>query len=206
MSDSPSGARAAVLLDIDGTLVDSTYHHGLAWFRAFHAVLGADRTPALWRLHRTIGMGGDKLVTEVAGEDVEKEHGDALRDAWEEKYAEVEEEVPALPGAAAMIEHLVEAGFVVALASSGKKHFSENAVKTLGVGEHVTILTTSEDAEESKPESDLLHATLDKLHEPTGSTSTGPSWSVTPPTTSRPPHARACAASPYARVGSASTS
>lgn len=168
MSDSPSGARAAVLLDIDGTLVDSTYHHGLAWFRAFHAVLGADRTPALWRLHRTIGMGGDKLVTEVAGEDVEKEHGDALRDAWEEMYAEVEEEVPNLPGAAAMIEHLVEAGFVVALASSGKKHFSENAVKTLGVGEHVTILTTSEDAEESKPESDLLHATLSKLHDTEG--------------------------------------
>ncbi len=164
MSDSPSGARAAVLLDIDGTLVDSTYHHGLAWFRAFHEVVGADHAPALWRLHRTIGMGGDKLVTEVAGEDVEERHGDALREAWEKKYAEVESEVPALPGAAAMIEHLVEAGYVVALASSGKKHFSENAVSTLGVGEHVSILTTSEDADESKPESDLLNATLDQLH------------------------------------------
>lgn len=164
MTDSSGRPRAAVLLDIDGTLVDSTYHHALAWFRAFEQVLGAEGTPPLWRVHRTIGMGGDKLVAEVAGDDVEQEHGDTLREVWSEKYAEVENEVPALPGASAMIHHLTESGYVVALASSGQKGFSQNAVKTLGVADEIALLTTSEDAERSKPDSDLLHATLEALH------------------------------------------
>ena len=169
MSNSPAGARAAVLLDIDGTLVDSTYHHGLAWFRAFHAVLGADRTPALWRLHRTIGMGGDKLVAEVAGEEVEEQHGDALREAWEKKYAEVEEEVPTLPGAAAMIEHLAATGYVVAARLLGQEALlRERRAPPSGSVSTSRSSTTSEDAEESKPESDLLHATLDKLHDTDG--------------------------------------
>jgi HAD superfamily hydrolase (TIGR01549 family) len=162
VTDSP---RAAVLLDIDGTLVDSTYHHALAWFRAFHSVVGADRTPALWRIHRTIGMGGDKLVGQVAGDEMEQAHGEDLRDAWERNYAEVEEEVQGLPGAADMVHHLLDKGYVVALASSGKKHFSENAAELLGIRDAVALLTTSDDADESKPEADLLHVTLEKLQQ-----------------------------------------
>ena len=53
-----------VVLDIDGTLVDSNYHHTVAWCRAFRA-LGHD--VQAWRIHRAIGMGGDRLVGEVAG-------------------------------------------------------------------------------------------------------------------------------------------
>ena len=57
-----------ILLDIDGTLVDSTYHHAIAWHRALHR---NEVDVPLWRIHRTIGMGGDRLVAEVAGDDVE---------------------------------------------------------------------------------------------------------------------------------------
>ena len=53
---------------------------------------GADHTPSLWRIHRTIGMGGDKLVAEVGGEETEQAHGEELREEWERNYAEVEEE------------------------------------------------------------------------------------------------------------------
>lgn len=162
MTDSP---RAAVLLDIDGTLVDSTYHHALAWYRAFHSVVGAERTPSLWRIHRTIGMGGDKLVAEVAGEETEDAHGEDLREEWERNYTEVEEEVQGLPGAADMVQHLLEKGYVVALASSGKKHFSQNAAELLGIRDAVALLTTSDDADQSKPDSDLLHVTLEKLQD-----------------------------------------
>ena len=158
-------SRPAVLLDIDGTLVDSTYHHALAWHRAFHAVVGRDRTPSLWRIHRTIGMGGDKLVAEVSGDDMEQTHGDDLRDEWERNYAEVEGEVQGLPGVTEMVRDLVARGYVVALASSGKKHFSENAASLLGIGDDVALLTTSDDADESKPEADLLHVTLEKLQD-----------------------------------------
>ena len=86
----------AVLLDIDGTLVDSTYHHAIAWQRAFDSV---DFPIPLWRIHRTVGMGGDKLVAQVAGDDVEERHGDDLRDRWREEYVEIKAEVVPLAGA-----------------------------------------------------------------------------------------------------------
>ena len=85
----------AVLFDIDGTLTDSTYHHALAWHRAF-ARLGDP--PPMWRIHRAIGMGGDRLVAEVAGADAEKQHGDELRDWWREEYVEIRAEVRPLAG------------------------------------------------------------------------------------------------------------
>ncbi|MGN6575639.1 MAG: HAD family hydrolase, partial [Nocardioides sp.] len=57
-----------VVLDVDGTLVDSVYVHVGAWMRAFR---GIGVPVEAWRLHRAIGMGGDRLVTEVAGQRVE---------------------------------------------------------------------------------------------------------------------------------------
>ncbi|GAA4715190.1 HAD family hydrolase [Nocardioides conyzicola] len=152
----------AVLFDIDGTLVDSTYHHALAWHRAF-ARLGDP--PPLWRIHRTIGMGGDKLVAELAGEETEAEHGDDLRDAWREEYLEIRAEVRALSGAADLVRKLAVDGYRVALASSGDPQFAGEAVELLDIGDRVEVLTTSEDVEDSKPEPDLVGVTLDRLGE-----------------------------------------
>ena len=59
----------AVILDIDGTLVDTNYQHAIAWDRAFAR---HDAFVELWRIHRHIGMGGDQLVTELAGSEVEE--------------------------------------------------------------------------------------------------------------------------------------
>ena len=61
----------AAILDIDGTLVDTNYHHAIAWYRAF---LQSDAVLPLWRIHRHIGMGGDQLVAALAGEDFDREH------------------------------------------------------------------------------------------------------------------------------------
>ncbi len=151
---------AAILFDIDGTLVDSTYHHALAWQRAFarHEVV-----LPLWRIHRTVGMGGDKLVAEVAGDDVEERIGDSLRDAWREEYVAIKAEVDPLPGAAELVRTLVAAGYTVALASSGDPEFADEALDDLDIRDQVALLTTSEDAEESKPEPDLIGVTLDRL-------------------------------------------
>ena len=68
----------AMILDIDGTLVDTNYQHALAWYRAFrqHGVV-----VPVWRIHRAIGMGGDQLVAALAGDEVEEEHGDEIRAA-----------------------------------------------------------------------------------------------------------------------------
>ena len=151
---------AAILFDIDGTLVDSTYHHALAWQRAFahHQVV-----LPLWRIHRTVGMGGDKLVAAVAGDEVEERSGDSLRTAWREEYVAVKAEVDPLPGAAELIRALVAAGYTVALASSGDPEFADEALDDLDIRDQVALLTTSADAEESKPEPDLIGVTLDRL-------------------------------------------
>lgn len=71
------------ILDVDGTLVDTNYHHAVAWYRAFREHgLGLP----LWRVHRSIGMGGDQLLSPLAGEDWERDHGDEVREAEKERY------------------------------------------------------------------------------------------------------------------------
>ena len=150
----------AVLFDIDGTLVDSTYHHALAWHRAFSRL---GEPPPMWRIHRTTGMGGDKLVGEVAGDAAEEQHGDDLRDLWRQEYLRIRAEVRPLPGAADLVRRLATDGFRVALASSGDPQFAQEAIDLLGIGEQVEVLTTSEDVEDSKPEPDLVGVTLERL-------------------------------------------
>jgi HAD superfamily hydrolase (TIGR01549 family) len=149
-----------VLLDIDGTLVDSTYHHAVAWRRAFvrHHV-----DVPLWRIHRSIGMGGDKLVAEVAGAEVEDRHGDALRERWESEYAALLDEVAPLPGARDLVVDLHQRGHVVVLASSGAERFAPAAVRMLVVADEVAGVTSSEDAEYSKPDADILAVALDRV-------------------------------------------
>ena len=148
-----------VLLDVDGTLVDSTYHHALAWHRAFAS---HDVHQPVWRIHRAIGMGGDRLVAAVAGDDVEDRLGDALREAWETAYEPLRREVRVLPGAADLVRTLKEEGFRVALASSGKPEHTEQAVEVLGVEDLLDAVTTSEDADSSKPAPDIFRIALRK--------------------------------------------
>src|SRR4029079_944478 len=71
-----SSGRAVALFDLDGTLVDTNYQHALGWFRALRR---HEITVPIWRIHRHIGMGGDQIVTALAGADVERKRGDRLR-------------------------------------------------------------------------------------------------------------------------------
>ena len=78
-------APPIAVLDVDGTLVDTNYHHAIAWYRAFreHGL-----TLPVWRIHRHIGMGGDQLVAAVAGKRVEDRQGDSIRAAETALYAD----------------------------------------------------------------------------------------------------------------------
>ena len=153
-------SKKAILFDIDGTLVDSTYHHALAWQRAF-ASRGV--TLPMWRIHRTIGMGGDKLVAEVAGEEVEERLGDELRALWRKEYVAVKSEVLPLPGASELVRTLADSGFLVALATSGDPEFAGQALDDLDIRDAVRVLKTSADVDGSKPEPDLIEVTLEAL-------------------------------------------
>jgi HAD superfamily hydrolase (TIGR01549 family) len=155
-----SGGPDTVLLDVDGTLVDTTYHHALAWWRAF---VGLDLDVPVWRLHRSIGMGGDRLVAEVAGDAVEKEHGDELRERWKRAYdEEFAAAVRPFPGAADVVRELHRRGWKVVFASSGKPDHTRLAVDRLGVGDLLAAVTTGDDADGSKPAPDILAVALER--------------------------------------------
>jgi HAD superfamily hydrolase (TIGR01509 family) len=147
------------ILDVDGTLVDTNYHHAIAWFRAFRR---HDVTVQVWIIHRHIGMGGDQLVAAVAGDEVEEEFGDAIREAEGELYKELIDEVQPMEGARKLIEDLKERDNTVVLASSAKEWEVEHYIELLNASEIVDAWTTSADVEETKPEPDLVHAALDK--------------------------------------------
>lgn len=149
-----------VVLDVDGTLVDSNYHHTLSWWRAFHEQ--GQQVPA-WRIHRSIGMGGDRLVAAVAGDRVEEELGDAVRDGWEQHYDHLLDDILPLRGAGELIAELGDRGFRVALASSGIPRHTEHAIQVREAEGRVGTATTSEDAGESKPHPELIQVALDRV-------------------------------------------
>ena len=109
---------STAILDIDGTLVDTNYHHTISWARAFAR---HDIVVPLWRIHRHIGMGGDQLVVALCGEQVEDELGDEIRDAESEEYMQLIGEVRPMEGARELIVALKERGHAVVLASSAKE-------------------------------------------------------------------------------------
>lgn len=148
------------MLDIDGTLLDSNYHHAVAWGRAFEA---SGVHASLWRIHRAIGMGGDRLVAAVAGDGVEERYGDAVRDRWEKEYDELISATRLLDGAALLLDTCRERGLTVALASSSIPRHARHALDLLDAERRAQGWTTAEDAEESKPDPELLETVLDRV-------------------------------------------
>jgi HAD superfamily hydrolase (TIGR01509 family) len=147
------------IVDIDGTLVDTNYHHAIAWFRAFRT---SGFVLPLWRIHRHIGMGGDQLVAALAGEGFDREQGDEVRAAEKVLYMQLIEEVEPLAGARALIEDLKGSGHAVILASSAKPEELEHYLTLLDARALVDGWTDSGDVERTKPEPDLVLAALEK--------------------------------------------
>lgn len=152
--------RPAAILDVDGTLMDTVYHHALAWRRALRR---HDLDVPVWRIHRHIGMGGDQIVEALCGEEVEREHGDAIRDAESEEYEAFIDEVQPLPGARRLIEALKERGHPIVLASSAKGEELERYLDLLGARELADAWTSSEDVDATKPDPDLVEQALEKV-------------------------------------------
>src|SRR4051794_23589848 len=147
------------VLDIDGTLVDTNYHHAIAWFRAFRQ---QGFVLPLWRIHRHIGMGGDQLVAALAGEGFDREQGDDVRAAEKVLYAQLIAEVQPLAGARALIEDCKAAGHTVVLASSAKPEELETYLTLLDARALVDGWTDAGDVEQTKPKPDLVLAALEK--------------------------------------------
>jgi len=150
----------AVLLDIDGTLVDSNGAHAAAWSDAF-AAHGRHHPPE--QIRPLIGKGGDKLLRELASLDNESAEGKRIGDACVEIF--MKRYLPTLKptvGAAAFVEWLVESRFTVVVATSAKEDLVKALLTICGGQALVKDATTSDDAERSKPDPDILVAALKK--------------------------------------------
>jgi HAD superfamily hydrolase (TIGR01509 family) len=148
---------AVAVLDIDGTLVDTNYHHAVAWYRAFreHGIV-----LPVWRIHRHIGMGGDQLVAALTDDQTEQEQGDEIRDTETKRYLELIDEVETMDGSRELIERLKQRGHAVVLASSAKADEVEHYLDLLDARGLADAWTTSADVEATKPEPDLVTAAL----------------------------------------------
>jgi HAD superfamily hydrolase (TIGR01549 family) len=149
----------AAILDVDGTLVDTNYHHAIAWYRAFRR---QSIVLPVWRIHRHMGMGGDQVVAALAGDGVEERLGDDIRDAEKELYFELIEEVEPFEGARGLIELLKSRGHTVVLASSAKSEEIDHYLDLLDARDLADGWTTSADVEATKPHPDLVVAAVEK--------------------------------------------
>ena len=164
------------ILDVDGTLVDTNYHHAIAWHRALHA---HGHRVQMWKVHRHIGMGGDQILEALIGEDAAAAEGEAIRDSEAEAYGELIGEVEAMDGARELIAKLHEEGNTVILASSAKQEEVDHYLDLLEARELVDGWTSSADVEATKPEPDLVHAALAKAGNDQPSVMVGDSvWDV----------------------------
>lgn len=150
-----------VLLDIDGTLVDSNDAHAHAWVRA---LAEAGVRVELATVRRLIGMGGDKLLPEVSGIDAGSEQGRAISKRRGEIFQI--DYLPGLkptPGAKELLGRMKEAGLKLAVASSAKEDELKCLLKVCGADQFIEASTSSDDAENSKPDPDIVRAALTEL-------------------------------------------
>lgn len=153
-----------VLLDVDGTLVDSNDAHAHAWVRALEE---QGITVAFEKVRPLIGKGGDKLLPEVAGIDPESPEGKAVS---KRRGAIFQMEfLPSLrpfPGVKALLARMKRRGLRLAVASSAKEDELNGLLRLCGADELVEARTSSDDADNSKPDPDILQAALEQLRLP----------------------------------------
>jgi len=168
--------RLNAILDVDGTLVDTNYHHALAWHRALRA---HGHQVQMWKVHRHIGMGGDQILNALIGEEAAAADGDKIRETEAEAYMELIGEVEPMEGARELIEKLKDEGSTVILASSAKQEEVDHYLDLLDARELVDDWTTSADVESTKPKPDLILAALEKADNDDPSVMVGDSvWDV----------------------------
>ena len=151
----------AVLLDIDGTLVDSNDLHVRCWSEAFGELgvsFGHDE------LRRQIGKGGDLLVPDMLNARQMRQFGEKVKELrteiWKHEYMP---RVRPFPGVRRALQALHARGVKLALASSSNEEEVEYYTQLLGVGELLATSTSKRDAEFSKPSPEIFRAALERI-------------------------------------------
>ncbi len=152
--------RKAILFDVDGTLVDSNDLHAEAWAKALNHFGKAVSTEVV---RSWIGMGGDKILHDLAGVEDQGPEGKAIAEfrakIFKEDYAP---RIEAFPKAAELIREIRQQGFRTAFATSAQKDEIDSILKAAGLQNLVDWMTTSDDAQDSKPDPDIICGALQK--------------------------------------------
>ncbi|HEY3789700.1 MAG TPA: HAD family hydrolase [Urbifossiella sp.] len=150
-----------LLLDIDGTLVESNDAHAHAWVRA---LAEEGFTVPFETIRPLIGMGGDKLLPKVSGVDPESSQGKEITHRRQELF--LDDYLPHLRptrGTNELLQLLAKKKLRMAVASSAKKKELDPLLKICGADQVIKSKTSSDDAERSKPDPDIVHAALKEI-------------------------------------------
>ena len=154
----PGAALRTVLLDVDGTLIDSNDGHARAWIGALRAhgyIVPFEQVRPL------IGMGGDKLTPRLTGLDPESGEAERISETRSELF--LEQELPTLQatrGARPLLEHMLGLGLELVVATSAKQDEVRALLEQSGVSDLIQLASSADDAERSKPDPDIVQAAL----------------------------------------------
>jgi HAD superfamily hydrolase (TIGR01509 family) len=153
MADTP-----AVLFDMDGTLVDSNYLHVHAWTRAFHDVGIAVES---WRIHRSIGMDGARLLETLSG-DADDDTQKRAKDLHLRYLREAAPLMRRLPGARELLERIRSLDMQIVLATSSSQEELALTRPVLDCEDLLTAATSSKDVDVAKPEPTIIEVALQR--------------------------------------------
>jgi HAD superfamily hydrolase (TIGR01509 family) len=150
--------NGAVILDVDGTLVDSNDAHARAWVDAFasHGI-----AVPFQKVRRAIGMGGDKLMPRVADVDAESALGERIESARSRIFkADYLPHIRPFPRVRELLSRFREDGLILVVASSAKEDELKPLLEIAGAADLIAGQTSGDDADESKPDPDIVRAAL----------------------------------------------
>ncbi|MFD0906056.1 HAD family hydrolase [Actinomadura sediminis] len=153
----------AVLFDVDGTLVDTTYLHAVTWWQAFRQ---QGHVVAMAKIHRAIGMGSDKLLDQVLPGGRDRDADDAMRDAHTALYAQYWGRLRAFDGAADLLRACKGRGKRVVLASSAAEPEMRALRAALDAEDAIDETTSASEVGQSKPAPDIVELALERAGVP----------------------------------------
>jgi HAD superfamily hydrolase (TIGR01509 family) len=143
-----------VVLDVDGTLMDTNYLHTEAWARAFEKV--GHRVPRV-KLHREVGKGAELLIHRFVDDD---ETAEEIQNLHSEFYETLQEYGHPLPGAKELISSLEERGYEVWFVTSAKDEELEHHMEELEAEDKIEGIVNSSAVDNSKPAPDIFEEAL----------------------------------------------